>query len=319
MLMLSFTLALGLNLAPEAAPTSAELTVQTDVVLETPEAATVAELERIIVEFEARPLALLANKALAKQLLRARVVFAWAQQEPGRAAAAIDEAIRSAADRELPLWGLGIDFEDLAKQRMAALESGGTAIIEVACSVPCEVLVDERRSVNPTNPLLLGTHRVWVVSNDGQVEPLRTDVVLDVAGETERIEFGGAPPLPPPPAIVMPSQRMQDSPEFPRERPSKRRRPDASILPLWVEIVGIVAGAGLIATGAGLLTMDGKCQGGGDPVTCPILNETTAPGAALSALGSATFVSFVSVLGVDRAQIGKRIRAGASVGWSFRF
>jgi hypothetical protein len=318
-LTLSLTLALFGNLGPEPVPATTELNDQIEVVLETPEPAEVAELERIIHELEARPLVLLSNKTIAKRLLRARVIVAWAQREPRRAAAAMDEALRSAAGRELPLSGLGTELVDLAEQRMAMLQSGGTANIEVACAVACELLIDERRSTNPTAPLLLGTYRVWVVSNDGQVEPLRTDVELDAAGEIRRIEFGQALPLPPPPEIVLPPQSEEEFPEAPAEPQWKRKRSGATMLPLWVEIVGVVAGAGLIATGAGLLTMDGKCKGGGDPTTCPTLFETTAPGAALSALGSATLLSFSSVLGLDRAQIGKHVRSGASIGWTFRF
>jgi hypothetical protein len=321
-LLLTLTLALLGNLASEPAPTTAELAAQIDEVLETPETARAAELERLIGELEQWPLALLSNKALAKQLLRARVVVAWAQREPERAAAAIDEAIRSAAGRKLPLSGLGSEFESLAKQRTAVLERGGTASIEVACWVPCQVLVNERRSVNPTDPLLLGKYRVWVVSNDGQVEPLRTDVELDVTGETERIEFGRVYPVPPPPGIVMASELEQDSPIAPAETPRKRKRSDASLLPLWAEIVGIIAGAGLVGTGVGLLAIDGRCKGGGDPTICPTLIETTAPGAALSALGSATLLTFGSVIGLDRLQLsrlGQPKSVGASVGWSFRF
>jgi hypothetical protein len=315
--MWSVTLALLANLAPELAPTTAELTAQIEVVLQSPEPERIAELEQLIGEFEARPLALLASKTLGKRLLRARVVVAWAQQEPTRTAA-VDEAIRSAAGSELPLWGLGTEFESLAKQRVAALESGGTATIEVACGVPCEVLVDERRSLNPTNPLLLGEHRVWVVANDGSVKPLRMDVELDIAGETERIEFAPLHPVPPPPEIVLSSQRERDSLTAPAETWT-RKQPHSPMLPLWVEIVGVVAGAGLVATGAGVLMMDGNCKGGGDPMFCPNLMETTATGAAITALGSATFVSFTSLLGADRMKFAQHIRAGASVGWGFQF
>lgn len=322
--MLSVTLALLVNLAPEPAPTTAELTTQLDaqidVVLETPDAAKIAALDRLIGEFEDRPLDIMADIQLADQLLLARVVVAWAQRQPERAAAAMDEAIRSSAGRELPLSGLGTDLKNLAKQRAAVLESAGTASIEVACLVPCQVLVNERRSVNPTDPLLLGNYRVWVVSTDTEIEPLRADVELDVAGETERIEFGRVGPIPPPPGLVESSKRKQDGRMGPTEMNEwQRRQPDAPLLPLWVEIGAIVAGAGLLATGAGLLAIDGQCKGGGDPATCPTLIENTAQGAALSALGSATILSFASVLGVDRAQIGKRIRAGASVGLGFRF
>jgi hypothetical protein len=307
--------------APEGTPTATEdLTAKIAAVLETPEAAMIGELEYVIRELEARPQDVIADKALADELLRARVVLAWAQQDPERAAAAMDEAIRSAAGRELPLKGLGTELKTLAKQRAAALEGMGTATIELHCSVPCQVIVNERRSVNPTDPLPLGTYRVWVIANEGNVEPVRADVVLDAAGETERIEFGRVEEVPPPAVIEPPMEerRKRSAPRAPAEQEANvaGRKP---LMPLWVEIVGVVAGAGLAATGAGLLAIDGRCKGGGDPATCPTLIETTAQGVALVALGAGAMVSFGAVLGVDQVRAGRAMGAGAMVSWTFRF
>lgn len=312
--LLTLTLLLLLN-APESPPAARmDLTAAIEAVLETPEAALIGELEQVIHTFEAGPQDVLADTALADELLRARVVLAWAQQDPERAAAAMDEAIRSAAGRELPLLGLGTQLKELAKQRSAALADAGTASIEVACAVPCQVIVNERRSVNPTDPLPFGTYRVWVAANEGNVEPMRASVELDQAGETERISFGG---------VEAPVPAGIETPESGRERGDRTQR-DAAVkkplLPLWVEIVGVVAGAGLIATGAGLLAIDGKCKGGGDSATCPILIENTAQGAALVAVGAGAMASFGAVLGVDQVRAGQNKRAArAMVSWTLRF
>lgn len=313
--MLSLTLAFLVKGALEPAPVAtADLTAQIEAVLDTPAAEVISELEQEVREFEARPQDVMADTALADELLRARVVLAWAQREPELAAAAMDEAIRSAAGRELPLLGLGTDLKNLAKQRAAALASEGAANIQVVCRVPCQVIVNERRSVNPTDPLLLGKYRVWVVSNDGEVEPLRADVELDVAGETERIEFGRVDKVPPAPGMVVPKRDPHKPPV-----PKHERKRESPLMPLWVEIAGIVAGAGLLATGVGLLAINGQCKDGGNPANCPIVIENTPQGAALAAVGSGMLVSFGTVLAVDRVRAGRSKGAGAMVGWTFRF
>ena len=176
--------------APEGtSTTTTNLTAKIETVLERPEAQNIGELEQAIRQIEARPEDVIDDSVLSDELLRARVVFAWAQQDPERATAAMDEAIRSAAGRPLPVRGLGTDLKNLMKQRVAALADAGTAVIEVDCTVPCQVFINEGRADNPTSPLALGTYRVHVVANEGDIDPLRTEVVLDVKGETERIAF----------------------------------------------------------------------------------------------------------------------------------
>ncbi len=330
-MMISILLALSLIFtAPEAAPATAELTAKIEALLETPESAKIAELERAIADLEARPQDVIADKPLADELLRARVVLAWAQQDPEQAAAAMDEAIRSAAGRALPLTGLGSDIKALAKQRATSLEAGGTAVIEVDCSVPCQVIVDERRSVNPTDPLPLGTYRVWVVATKADIEPIRHAVVLDEAGQTERIEFGKVDVVVPPPKLIdeppvkeAKTRKPRKAPVKKTDKPDKPKRPASAtkrLLPLWAEIAGVVAGAGLVAGGAALLALDGNCEFGGDPKTCSgRLIENTPQGAALVAVGSGVLVSFGALLGVDQVRAGQAKQTTAMVSWTFRF
>jgi hypothetical protein len=299
---------------------TADLTAKIEAVLETPEAATIDELEQVIREFEARPRDVSNDEALAAELLRARVVFAWAQQDPERAITAVDEAIRSAAGRELPLKGLGTELKELAKQRAALIESGGTAAIKIGCAVPCQVIINERPSINPTVQLPLGTYRVWVIANEGIFPPMRADVMLDMAGETERIEFGWIEEVPPAPSVIQPQEptTQRSKPVAPKTSATPvdavRGKP---LMPLWLEVVGVIAGAGLAATGAGLLAIDGRCKGGGDPAICPTLIETTAQGAALIAVGAGTVISFGAVLGVDQSRAGRGKEA--MVSWTYRF
>ncbi len=268
MLRIALTLSLLFGAPAGTSPaTTVELTAKIEAVLETLEPATVAELEQVIRDLEGRPESVMDDAALADELLRARVVLAWAQQDPRRAEAAMDEAIRSAAGRQLPVRGLGPDLKDLAKRRAAALATSGTASIEVNCRMPCQVLVNEQRSANPSAPLALGTYRVWVIASEGDADALRADVVLDVAGETERLEFpefvpiepvpeptSEPEPIVPPPASksleLAPTSTIEGQapgdgkPDTPRYSPSKREK-------ILLSVGGTLAG--LSAAGFGTL------------------------------------------------------------------
>ncbi len=315
--MLSFALATWLLFSPpEAMPaTKTDLTAKIEAVLSTPEPAKIAELEQAIADIEAQPLDVLTDKLLPDELLRARVVLAWAYEDPQKAQDAMDEAIRSSAGRALPLSGLGTPLKTLAKDRTDALNAAGTATIEADCSVPCQMIVNERRTASLTDPLPLGSYRVWVVATKGDVEPLYRNVVLRDPGQNAWVEFGKTevvvPPPDPDPAV---------DPKKKPKRPKKTKKGanlsgNRPLLPLWAEIVGVVAGVGLVATGAALLAIDGNCRDS----SCEQLIENTAQGAALVGIGSGVLLSFGALLTVDRVRAVRGKEVTATLSWTLRF
>lgn len=356
--MLTHVLAMWLALSPPEAVLAigaAELTAKIEAVLTMPDAATIAELEQTIAAMEAQPLVVVADPILAEDLLRARVVLAWGYDDPQKASAAMDEVVRSAGGRPLPLAGLGTDLKSLAKERVAALAAGGTANIQVDCSMPCQIILNERIPTNLAEPLALGTYRVWVVASAGEIEPLHEDVVLDQAGQTKLVVFGepsppllddprdtsaptllepedsqdtSAPLLPEPKKptdtrtqalpIEAPEQRSDvgEQQDELREPPPAQARP---MLPLWSEIVGVIAGVGMLATGVALLALDGKCRNGREVRSCPELIENTPQGIALVGMGSGVLLTFGAVLSVDRVRMDERKGLAAVASWTFRF
>src|SRR5262249_28041494 len=137
------------------------------------------------------PHELLDDPNAADNFARARLALAWAQladRETSAAAATMDLAIRSAGGRPLPLAGLAPAIRELHDQRRAALEAEGHATIAVDCD-GCEVLIDETESDNPSNPLLLGTHRVWLIDPRGELEPRFREVTLDNADSTLTLDY----------------------------------------------------------------------------------------------------------------------------------
>lgn len=107
--------------------------------------------------------------------------------------------------------------------------------------------------------------------------------------EPEVVEF-----VEPPPAC---------EPEPPPPPPPPRKR----MLPRWAELTGLAAGVAVIASGASLWSVDGKCRPLGEELRdCPRLWESTAAGASLVGIGAAVVITSTVLLIVDETRTGKR-------------
>lgn len=246
------------------------------------------------------------------QLNLARAMLAVGDEEG--AGLVVDEAIRTAGDAEVPASNFGPKFANFHAKRREALEAWGTGSITVECSVPCRVVIDEHEAEPTSAGLFFGEYRVWIGPEDPTLvadpSPLRQTVIIDIDGEVETIRYEPAPklvepePLPPPPPPPPPPKRL---------------------LPRWAEIVGLVAGASLIATGGALLSADGKCIGAGgldprdDAQQCPELWESTPGGAAALALGAALAITGGVMLTVDEVRVNGREHTRATLSWTLRF
>jgi hypothetical protein len=271
-------------------------------------AESIARLEAALAEAMEHHHELLADPSATENLARARLALAWAQLANGdeaAAAATMDVAIRSAGADPLPLAGLGPAIRKLYDRRHAALEAAGHATIAVDCS-SCEVLIDERKSDNPSGPLLLGTHRVWLFDPSGELEPRFEEVALDTADATMTLDYRPAPKLEPREPIAEPT-----APRAPKKTPR------------WAKILGMSVGAGLLVTGGVLLAIDGTCQGGGTPTaenvdTCNKVWNHAVPSYALLGVGGGLLVGATVWLAVDEARAGQR-HTSMMVGWAMRF
>jgi hypothetical protein len=274
----------------------------------------VEQLEQAIAEVVRHPEQLPNDKPTLAQLGYARLLLAWLHiKEENHAAAvvAMDDAIRSAAGVELPTGRFGPTLTALYDERRQVLESRGTATIDVDCRVPCEVIIDEHRSPNPSDPLYLGTHRVWVGARDGTIEWRSFSVNLETPGETETLVYQAAAAAPP--VVDEP-----DEPEKPPGLPPKPKR----MLPRWAEILSLTVGAGLAVTGGVLVSVHHTCKGGGefgDPESCPTLWVSKAQGFALLGVGAGALVISGVMLTVDEVRVAKTTGRQAMLTWTFRF
>jgi hypothetical protein len=304
----SFVFAFWLALGPPPEPTFeqslVDLHAAAQSIVDVAPAEAIAAIERSLAVVEGHPEELLGDESAADELARARVALVWAHLAQGDIEAAstmMDEAIRSAGGRALPLYGLGPDIRTLHDQRLRALEQAGTAMIEVDCD-ECEVLVGDSRSPNPTNPLFLGRHRIWIFDPADELEPMFTEVTLDTPGQTITLVFRPAP---------MP-QTIAPEPVF---RPRAR----------WAKILGMTLGAGAAVTGGVLLSLDGKCSNGDTPTadnvttTCQDVWATRETGYALLGVGAGLFMGATVWLTVDEVRAGRARRTHAMIAWTLRF
>ncbi|KIG19525.1 hypothetical protein DB30_00034 [Enhygromyxa salina] len=274
----------------------------------------VSTLEQALAEAEAHPRELLDDPAAFDKIQRARMALVWAylaNEQPEAATALIDLAIRSTDAQELPLSGLGPSPSKLHDERRALLEAQGHATIIVDCDA-CEILIDEARASNPSAPLLLGRHRVWLFDPLERLDPRYEDVELERADEPVELEY------------LLPSEAPPNS-TVAAQRSVERAKPAQSKLPRWVKIVGIGVGAGLTVAGGILMALDGNCRDGSTPTpdnvgssSCAKVWTNAAPGYALLGVGGGLFVGASVWLTVSEVR-GRQRETTAMLAWTLRF
>jgi hypothetical protein len=226
------------------------------------------------------------------------------------AAKVMDEVLRSAHGRKLPIKSFGPTLVEFHDARRAVLDEQGTAAIQVQCRVSCRVVIDAQAATTDSGPLYLGPHRVFIEAVDGSVPAVDLTRDLGEAGTTEVIHFPEAEPTCDQPApVVAPPQAPPPAPK--------------RILPRWAEISVAAIGVGAAVAGGVMLGLDGKCPGGRDPVAdaqqCPTLYEGTVPGLVAIGIGSALLVVGTVTLSVDEVRIGKERGRQAMLNWTVRF
>lgn len=265
----------------------------------------------------------------------AQLALAWSQLALGNEEAAdvaIDDAIRTAqAGEPLPVSGFGPQLAKRVEARQQALGELGSAELEITCHVPCRVFINERGSGELTRVLLLGRYRVWIEARDGEVEPLRTIVELDARGQTVELSYGEAPvevePEPEPEPVETPIEAPVETPvEAPQGDPANK--PDAPpfrrTMPRWAELSLTGAGVALAIVGGVILSYEGKCPGGYDPMVdfddCPKVYDAKPAGFGLLGAGLGLAAIGGVMLTVDEVRVAREHRAQrAMLLWRVRF
>jgi len=163
-----------------------------------------------------------------------------------------------------------------------------------------------------TPPLSLGPYQVWIQAVDGRAPLLRTTVRLDSPNTIAKIEYQIADipvsgPLP---------ERELRAPATPAVDESAIR---LHYIQRWLEISGMVVGAGLVVTGGVLLGLDGQCvPGTSRPDGCR--RYANVPGGVTAAtIGSALVVTSTVMLAVHEVKFGKYRAQQVGLNWTLKF
>jgi hypothetical protein len=106
-----------------------------------------------------------------------------------RAAEVMDAVLLTARDRKLPVKRFGPTLIDFHDERRKALDELGVGSILVHCRVSCRVVIDEQLATSSSGSLYLGRHRVWVEAADGSAAPERHVIELGTSGVTEVVYY----------------------------------------------------------------------------------------------------------------------------------
>ncbi|PRQ06071.1 hypothetical protein [Enhygromyxa salina] len=237
-----------------------------------------------------------------------------ALEDEAHAIETIDEAIRTAGGRELSVQMFGPDIAQLYAQRVDALSTLGTSTIVVDCS-DCQVLINETHSSPTSEPLYLGSYRVWILTDDQAISHV---VKLEDAGQEVAVALPApAPTLEPPPVTSSKGQVHTPKDRQPRAKQGRRK------LPRWASITGAAAGAAVAIAGGIILSFDGDCPGGQDPMTerpeCPKVYNAKPAGISLIAGGAALLTGFSVVLAVDELRGPQTQARGVTVQYTLQF
>ena len=272
-----------------------------------------AAIEEGIAALASHPAEVSTNLDALELLDRARMSLVWLHLAAGDTSAAeqaMDAALRASRGHSRSAGNFGPMVRDLYDERLALLDQAGTAIVEVDCRIPCQVVVDERRSANPTEPLYLGPHSIWVSARQANVDDVQWtlyEVDLSASGMTELLVFQPAMDLQPSEVIEPPPPPAIDA-----AKPKKR------LLPRWAEIVAASLGAGLVVSGAVLLGLDGQCASevAGQ---CKLRWENSARGAAILGVGGAVLLGSGALLTVDEVRVRGTKAKQVMLTWTLRF
>lgn len=274
----------------------------------------VADLQARLAELEGFEAQLAEDPATRELVELSRLNLARAylvMEDIEQAEAAMDQVLRVARERRPDVDQFGPTFAAYYDARREALDGLGRAEIAVECGVPCEVTIDAVPSEPESGPLYLGTYRVWIRAKDDSALEERHTVALDQPGEVVSVAFPTVGPEPEPEPEPEPVELAPAAPEWKR------------VLPRWASATLAIVGVGGLAAGAAMLSLDGTCPGGFDPVRqaqdCPELYESTNVGGALVGVGAAVAATGGVILIVDEVRVGKQSGRQATLTWTVRF
>jgi hypothetical protein len=203
----------------------------------------------------------------------------------------VDEAIRSAMGDEIAVDDLGPTLAKLYHDRRNVLATAGTASVEITCTQPCRVFLDEHKTGMSTDQLPLGAYRLWIEGTEGAGAGQVHTAVLSLETDGQVVE-----------RVFDPGPRALHVDESGGVQDRKRAR----LMPRELEAAMVAVGLGMV--GAGALLMGIRPE-----------RPDIAAGATMFGLGGAILITGSVTLGIDEVRSGKQRGHQAMVTWTFRF
>lgn len=257
------------------------------------------------------------------QDIQRRAVLALARAyhnsgQPSRARAALNSIYRSDPPRTTELRSLGPSLEALGNSVKAEVAELGRGTMQVICSAPCEVFVNER-TANKQSSHIVGEYRVYVRDLANEKPPLRKHIEIQPGDGEVMVRYDNRRAKPAKQRVEQPSAERSDPLVF--VDPSKTHQKQDTLArapypkpkrlaPLWLEIAGIAVGLGAAATGGVLWYMAERPAGKNDEGQ-NINWDTKDAGVICVAAGAATAVAFTILLIADQRNVNRNSRATA--------
>lgn len=228
--------------------------------------------------------------------------------QSSRARATLNTLYRTDPPRTTELRAFGPSLSSLGDAVRSKVASLGRGRIEVKCTAPCQVFINERNA-DKSSSHLEGEYRVYVQDMADEKPPLRKHVEIHRGGGDVTIRYdnrlpnaqtashGNRDPL----VIVDPSSTNRHRDSLARPRQSTKR-----IAPLWLEIAGMVAGIGGAATGGVLVAIHGKKQPKSIGKPKEREYETEIAGYIFIGAGAALAVTSLVLLAIDQRHVNRK-------------
>lgn len=229
--------------------------------------------------------------------------------QSSRARATLNALYRTDPPRTTELRALGPSLSSLGEAVRNKVTSLGRGRIEVKCTAPCQVFINERNAEKISSHLE-GEYRVYVQDAADEKPPLRKHVEIHRGGGDVTIRYdnrlakgkaGASNPNGDPLVIVDPASTNRYRDDLSRPRVTSPQR----IAPLSLELIGLGVGVVGAGTGGVLVAIHEKIQPKTADWDKPRQYDTQVAGIIFISAGSALALTSLVLLAIDQRNVNR--------------
>lgn len=230
--------------------------------------------------------------------------------QSSRARATLNALYRTDPPRTTELRAFGPSLSSLGEAVRNKVASLGRGRIEVECTAPCQVFINER-SADKSSSHLEGEYRVYVQDAADEKPPLRKHVEIHRGGGDVTIRYDNrlpnskaslSNPNGDPLVFVDPSNTNRHRDNLARPHRTSPNR----IAPKWLEITGLVVGIAGAGTGGVLIGIHDQTQPRSVGKETELKYETKIAGIIFAAAGGAVALTSAILLAIDQRNVNRK-------------